>query len=103
MLYRTPSEKVCEIETYSLKNYVYATEKQRGSVNNQNSTPLLVVYTFINRHYNLDLLPEVSVIRSLLNHGLNIFATDWGTPSAYDKNLTIGHFVNKYMDRVLIL
>jgi len=35
----------------------------------------------------------------LLNHGLNIFATDWGTPSAYDKNLTIGHFVNKYMDK----
>jgi polyhydroxyalkanoate synthase subunit PhaC len=23
----------------------------------------------------------------------------WGTPSAYDKNLTIGHFVNSYLDR----
>jgi class III poly(R)-hydroxyalkanoic acid synthase PhaC subunit len=108
-LYRTPSEKVCEIETYSLFHYnannkslpttSAATEKQRGSVINQKSTPLLVVYAFINRHYILDLLPEVSVIRSLLNHGLNIFATDWGTPSAYDKNLTIGHFVNKYMDK----
>jgi class III poly(R)-hydroxyalkanoic acid synthase PhaC subunit len=108
-LYRTPSEKVCEIETYSLFHYnannkslpttSAAIEKQRGSVINQKSTPLLVVYAFINRHYILDLLPEVSVIRSLLNHGLNIFATDWGTPSAYDKNLTIGHFVNKYMDK----
>ena len=98
-LYRTPSEKVCEIETYSLFYYNANNKSQRGSVINQNSTPLLVVYAFINRHYILDLLPEVSVIRSLLNHGLNIFATDWGTPSAYDKNLTIGHFVNKYMDK----
>jgi poly[(R)-3-hydroxyalkanoate] polymerase subunit PhaC len=30
---------------------------------------------------------------------LDIFATDWGTPSVYDKSLTIGHFVNSYMDK----
>ena len=34
-----------------------------------NMTPLLVVYAFINRHYILDLLPEVSVIRNLSKHG----------------------------------
>jgi polyhydroxyalkanoate synthase len=28
-----------------------------------------------------------------------IFATDWETPSAYDKGLTIGHFVNRYLDK----
>jgi class III poly(R)-hydroxyalkanoic acid synthase PhaC subunit len=58
-----------------------------------------MIYAFINRHYILDLLPEVSVVRNLLNQGLDIFATDWGTPSAYDKNLTLGHYVNKYMDK----
>jgi polyhydroxyalkanoate synthase len=41
----------------------------------------------------------VSVTRNLLNQGLDIFATDWGTPYAYDKSLTIGHFVNKYLDK----
>jgi polyhydroxyalkanoate synthase len=35
----------------------------------------------------------------LLTQGFDVFATDWGTPSAYDKDLTIGHFVNSYMDR----
>jgi class III poly(R)-hydroxyalkanoic acid synthase PhaC subunit len=35
----------------------------------------------------------------LLNQGLDIFAADWGTPSAYDKSLTIGHFVNSYLDK----
>jgi polyhydroxyalkanoate synthase subunit PhaC len=104
-LFRTPSEKICEIEKYSLFHYirpptstVTATEKGDSPVSQKN-TPVLVIYAFINRHYILDLLPEVSVMRSLLNQGLDIFATDWGTPSAYDKSLTIGHFVNRYLDK----
>jgi polyhydroxyalkanoate synthase subunit PhaC len=104
-LYRTPSEKICEIEKYSLFHYnrpppttTTATDTGGISVSQQN-TPVLVIYAFINRHYILDLLPEVSIMRSLLNQGLDIFATDWGTPSAYDKSLTIGHFVEKYLDK----
>jgi polyhydroxyalkanoate synthase subunit PhaC len=99
--FRTPSEKICEIEKYSLFHYnrpSTSTEKENIFVS-QNNAPILVVYSFINRHYILDLLPEVSVTRNLLNQGLDIFATDWGTPSAYDKSLTIGHFVNRYLDK----
>ena len=106
-LYRTPSEKICEIEKYSLFHYIRPStdsgaEKGVNLVdqkNNTTATPVLVIYAFINRHYILDLLPEASVIRSLLNQGLDIFASDWGTPSAYDRNLTIGHFVNSYLDK----
>jgi polyhydroxyalkanoate synthase subunit PhaC len=80
-LLRTPSEKACEIDKYSLFHYnrpsTAVTEKENGLAS-QNNTPVLVIYAFINRHYILDLLPEVSVIRSLLSHGLDIFATDWG-------------------------
>jgi polyhydroxyalkanoate synthase subunit PhaC len=86
-LYRTPSEKICEIEKYSLFHYnrpppttTTATDTGGISVSQQN-TPVLVIYAFINRHYILDLLPEVSIMRNLLNQGLDIFATDWGTPS----------------------
>src|ERR671910_1043807 len=104
MLFRTPSEKICEIEKYSLFHYnrlssTTSTITEKGNTFvSQNNTPVLVIYAFINRHYILDLLPEVSVTRSLLNQGLDIFATDWGTPSAYDRSLTIGHFVNRYLD-----
>jgi polyhydroxyalkanoate synthase len=62
------------------------------------SPPVLVIYAFINRHYILDLLPEVSVVRNLLYQGLDIFAADSGTPSVCDRTLTIGHFVNRYID-----
>ena len=65
---------------------------------------MLVIYAFINRHYILDLLPEVSVVRNLLKQGgLDIFATDWGTPTIFDKGLTIDHFVNMYIDKSIDL
>jgi polyhydroxyalkanoate synthase subunit PhaC len=107
-LYRTPSQKICELEKYSLFRYNSLTttstnaEKERNLVSQdrrRKTPPVLVIYAFINRHYILDLLPEVSVIRNLLNQGLDIFATDWGTPSAYDKSLTMGHFINRYIDK----
>ncbi len=99
-LWRTSSHKICSLEKYSLFRY-------DNTLNNVNSivatptvkTPVLVVYAFINRHYLLDLLPEISVINNLLKQGFNIYSTDWGTPSVYDKDLTIGHFINKYMDK----
>ena len=129
-LYRTPSTKIAELEKYSLFHYkeplssVAAantnnihdppthsyTQRSDQAINEQYSKeltfsppppiPVLVIYAFINRHYILDLLPEVSVVRNLLNRGgLDIFATDWGTPLIYDKSLTIGHFVNSYIDK----
>lgn len=100
-LWRTPSHKVSNLEKYSLFRYYDKTregDKDKDDDRTHTRTPLLIVYAFINRHYILDLLPEVSVVGSLLRQGSDIFATDWGTPSAYDKDLTIGHFVNSYMD-----
>lgn len=102
-LWRTPSYKVTNLEKYSLFRYysdkTREADKNKDNDRKQPTTPLLIVYAFINRHYILDLLPEVSVVGSLLRRGFDIFATDWGTPSAYDKDLTIGHFVNSYMDK----
>jgi polyhydroxyalkanoate synthase len=100
ILWRTPSHKVCELEKYSLLQYD-STSSGTGvtPANRSNFDPLLIVYAFINRHYILDLVPEVSVVRNLLKQRFDIYATDWGTPATYDKDLTIGHFVNSYMDK----
>lgn len=123
-LWRTPSHKVCSLEKYTLFRYdrspnglnSYYDKSSRDSrssgsndddksittvqdPNPNTSPPLLMVYGFINRHYILDLVPEVSIVRSLLKHGFDIYATDWSTPSSYDKDLTLDHFVNRYMDK----
>jgi polyhydroxyalkanoate synthase subunit PhaC len=104
MLLRTPSHKVCEIEKYSLLQYDSASGGASVTPSRRsNFAPLLIVYAFINRHYILDLVPEVSVVRNLLTQGFDIYATDWGTPATYDKDMTIGHFVNSYMDKSIDL
>ena len=99
-LWRTPSHKICHLEKYSLFRYDRTIYDGVGTSDTSTvTTPILMVYAFINRHYILDLIPEVSIVKNLLKQGFDIYATDWGTPSAYDKDLTIGHFVNDYLDK----
>lgn len=92
-MFRTPSHKVHTEQSFALFHYDCPSQNVETS-----NSPILVIYAFINRHYILDLLPQVSVIRNLMRQGFDIYATDWGTPGAYDKELTIGHYVNNYLD-----
>lgn len=69
----------------------------KSKVQQKQKTPILVIYALINRHYLLDLLPESSVINSLLNQGFDVYATDWGTPTSYDKDLTLENYAEEYV------
>ena len=60
--------------------------------------PLLVVYALINRYYALDLQPDKSWIRGMLNHGFDIYLIDWGSPQPIDRYLTFDDYVNRYLD-----
>jgi polyhydroxyalkanoate synthase subunit PhaC len=106
---RTPSHKIYSENKYSSFHYdipdkeMKVEKEKEGKIKTPYthptdiSTPVLIIYAFINRHYILDLLPDSSIVLNLQKQGLDIFATDWGTPSAYDKKLTIGHYVNNYL------
>ncbi|HET7336993.1 MAG TPA: alpha/beta fold hydrolase [Candidatus Nitrosotalea sp.] len=63
----------------------------------EHKTPILVVYSLINRHYILDLLPNVSVIKNLQRQGFDIYATDWGTPKSFDKDLALETYAEEYV------
>lgn len=95
---RSPSEIIKMENGFQLIHYKPITKKQ-------STTPILVVYSLINRHYILDLFPNVSVIRSLLEQGFDVYATDWATPNASIKNMTledhIQHCVDKSVKKVL--
>ena len=67
----------------------------------RHKTPLLVVYSLINRYYILDLLPKVSVIKNLQSQGFDIYATDWGTPAAYDKDLSLETYAEEYIESAI--
>jgi len=93
-LNRTPSD-IIEIEgRFHIHHY-------KSTLKKKHKTPILVVYSLINRHYILDLLPKVSVVRSLLNQGFDIYATDWGTPVSYDKNMTLENYTHEYIEKAV--
>jgi len=61
-------------------------------------TPVLIVYALVNRQYMLDLQPDRSMIRNLLNLGLDVFIVDWGYPTKVDMYLTLDDYINGYLD-----
>ncbi|HUB74767.1 MAG TPA: class III poly(R)-hydroxyalkanoic acid synthase subunit PhaC, partial [Solirubrobacteraceae bacterium] len=47
--------------------------------------PLLVCFALVNRPYILDLQPDTSLIRRLLEAGLPVYLVDWGDPDDGDR------------------
>lgn len=93
-LNRTPSD-IIEMEgRFHIHHY-------KSTLKKKHKTPILVVYSLINRHYILDLLPKISVINVFLKNGFDVFATDWGTPSSYDKDLTLENYSHEYVENAV--
>ena len=85
------------------KELIYEEDKlklYRYSRNEPNTcrTPVLVVYALVNRQYMLDLQPDRSMIRNLLNLGLDVFIIDWGYPNKADMYLGLDDYINVYID-----
>jgi polyhydroxyalkanoate synthase len=60
--------------------------------------PLLMVYAFINRPYILDLHEDVSIVKKLLNEGIDVWMIDWGYPKRADRYYTIADYID-YIDQ----
>src|SRR5690348_14126119 len=50
--------------------------------------PLLVVFATVNRPEVLDLFPEQSFIRGLLDQGMDVYLLDWGYAEKQDQHIT---------------
>jgi polyhydroxyalkanoate synthase len=61
--------------------------------------PLLIVYALVNRPYMMDLQPDRSLIRRLLELGLDVFLIDWGYPDGADRFVDLNDYINGYIDR----
>jgi polyhydroxyalkanoate synthase len=90
----TPSEIVYTEDDMKLIHYIPAVEKP-------NPVPLLIVYAFVNRYYILDLQPDKSVVKKLLDEGFDIYIIDWGYPSGADRYLTLDDYVNVYISNAV--
>ena len=90
---RTDSEIIRMDEDYHLLHY--------KSDNLNKKTPILIVYSLINRHYILDLLPKVSVVKHFINAGYDVYATDWETPSNFEKDMTLEHYIHVHVENAV--
>jgi polyhydroxyalkanoate synthase len=61
------------------------------------STPVLVAYGLVGRYTMADLQPDRSLVRSLLNKGLDLWLIDWGQRGRNERWLTIDDYVDDYI------
>lgn len=73
--------------------------RYRPRTGTQAGVPLLIVYALVNRPYMADLQEDRSLVRGLLEKGLDVYLIDWGYPDAADSGLTLNDYINGYMGR----
>lgn len=86
-----PKEVVFEEDKVKLYHY-----KREGKPTC--SVPVVIVYALVNREYMLDLQPDRSIVRNLLNHGIDLYIIEWGYPEKGDRYLTLDDYLNVYLD-----
>src|ERR1043165_2453841 len=59
-------------------------------------TPVLVSFAMLNRHDVLDLQQDRSLMKKLLDEGLDIYIMDWGYPTKSDRYLTMEDYIDGY-------
>lgn len=87
----------------SPKTEVYAEDKLKLYRYNRDTdatykTPVLIVYALVNTYKMLDIQPDRSYIKNLLNAGLDIYLIDWGFPGKSDRYLSMDDYVNGYIN-----
>jgi polyhydroxyalkanoate synthase subunit PhaC len=88
----------------SEKDAVYSEGKltlyrYRARAERRKFPPVLIVYALVNRPYMMDLQPDRSVIRRLLDLGIDVYLIDWGYPDGADRFVDINDYINGYIDR----
>lgn len=86
-----PADVVHRENKWSLLRYRSTGPKHR--------TPVVLVPSLINRHYVLDLQPGKSFVESMLEAGHDVWAIDWGRPTAEDRYLTLEDFADRAIGR----
>jgi polyhydroxyalkanoate synthase subunit PhaC len=86
-----PKEEVWRSDKVVLYRYKAVAERKL-------KIPLLIVFSLVGRYTIVDLQEDRSMVRNLLKLGIDIFVIDWGSPSRADRYLTMGDYINDYLD-----
>jgi polyhydroxyalkanoate synthase len=84
----TPGEVIYENELIQLIQYAPTTK-------NVQEIPLLIIPPWINKFYVLDLTPEESFVKFMVDQGFTVFIISWKNPTSGMGYLTFDDYVNK--------
>ena len=87
----TPKDVVWRQDKVTLYRY-------RPLAEQQVRTPVLITYGLIGRWTMTDLQEDRSLVRNLLNLGVDLYVVDWGNPSRADRWLTLDDYILGYLD-----
>jgi len=87
----TPKELVWECDKVKMYHYIRETPPK-------SNIPVLVSFAIMNRHDVLDLQPDRSLMKKLLEEGLDIYIMDWGYPTRADRYLTMEDYILGYLN-----
>lgn len=86
----TARDAVYSEDKITLYRYRSRTKKQIGP-------PMLISYALVNRPYMMDLQEDRSVLRGLLDLGVDVYLIDWGYPDANDSHITLADYIQGYL------
>lgn len=87
----TPKDEIAREDTVRLYRYRPLVEKPLG-------IPVIYAYALVGRYTVADLSPDRSLIRRLLEQGLDVYAIDWGHPRAVDCCVGLEDYIFGYID-----
>ena len=86
----TPKEEVFRLDHVRL--FRYAPSERRLK------TPVLISYALVNRPYMVDLQEDRSLVRNLLDRGIEVYLVDWGYPGPTERWATLEDYIEGYLD-----
>ena len=87
----TPKDLVWQRDYVKLYHYQRSTPAKCA-------TPVLVSFAMLNRHDVLDLQQDRSLMKKLLDEGLDIYIMDWGYPTKADRYVTMEDYIDGFMN-----
>ena len=87
----TPKELVWQQDKVRLYHFQPLAKKRIG-------VPLLFCYGLIGRWTMTDLQDDRSLVRNLLNLGIDLYVVDWGNPTRADRYLKLDDYITGYLE-----
>ncbi len=77
--------------------YRYLPVEPRRARRRGSRRPVLICFALVNRPYVLDLQPDRSLVRRLLEAGFGVYLIDWGDPDETDRRTDLEEYIERHL------